>query len=293
MLLKYPLRPLSAKELTDISAICYEGTNENFSQNDFYGDAYVLKTFCGFPIKKSTDGVIPHGIYCGKVCENDLNSGLRKAYLPNLIQQSDYLSSGFKNFTIGSPFCYAAKLEEHSQPPSKEGTAVFPLHSTEHVTCTYDQTQFIDFLIALPNKFKPLKVMLYWADILRGHHLPFVEAGFDCFTAGHMTNPFFLMNLIKLFRTTTYTITNGLGSHCFYANYIGNPVYMFEQKPLFTASDESLINRSEVKNIFKVYKKYITDKNFSYYPYQEYLSNLILGCQYFQTRNRLRSIFEN
>ena len=71
---------------------------------------------------------------------------------------------------IGSPIIYADNLRPHDLLNPKHGTLVFPCHSSEFQTVEYEIQLFIDFLKNLPNKFKPIYVVLYWADIARGLH---------------------------------------------------------------------------------------------------------------------------
>ena len=148
---------------------------------------------------------------------------------------------------------------------------------------------FIDFLKNLPNKFKPLYVVLYWADIARGLHNIFLRNQFKCFCAGHIFDYNFIFNLMELFRHSKHTITNAFGSHCYYSNFFGNPVFVYKQKIKNNnyLPHHKAHSHKPTLQLPMLYRNYCNDLNFDDFKQQSSISNNILGVEKLYKKEKL------
>lgn len=271
-------------------------TNELYSHNDFYGHAKILKSYCGYPEKYPILGVIPHGIYSRLVPEADLNFPLDYAFLTNEINLQEFENGGKKKpIVIGAPFLYLdKKLSQNPSTKTKEGTIVFPAHSTHYGTRYYDIEGFCKFLGSLPGEYKPITICLGWRDVQLLRHKDYENYGFICESAGHMFDRNFHTRLHSLITKHRYTITNDLGTHCFISNHLGNPVYIIKStvKTVNPLEWATKCNNSDNLEIFKEYERKASDLNFSNFGYQRKLSNYILGSQHLLSENDLLKAFK-
>jgi hypothetical protein len=99
----------------------------------------------------------------------------------------------------------------------RKGTIVFPSHSTHHIRAIFDHEEYADRLNALPEKYKPISVCIYWKDFFHGYHSFYVEKGFRIVTAGHIYDPDFLYRFYGICRQFKYSTSNDIGGHLFYS----------------------------------------------------------------------------
>ena len=116
-------------------------------------------------------------------------------------------------FPIGSIFPRYRRKNNISQNSNAVGTLVFPSHSTHHVKAVVDWSQYVEDLKRLPEHFHPIKVCLYWKDLLHGVHTHFEVEGFDVVTCGHMFDPNFATKFYELLQNAKYTCSNMFGSY--------------------------------------------------------------------------------
>ena len=220
---------MNAATLELLAADRREHTVEAFTPNDFYGHATVLKKYCGLPNDHVIQGVLPHGpCISSKIWEVEKNHPFKARFLLSETQRNVYQAQSDRSlYVIGSPMCYAAKMlgnELDSLRRSAQGTLVFPAHSTHHITATFDHQAFIERLKQIAPKEHPVTVCLYWRDIQLGRHRDYLEAGFQCTTAGHMFDPGFVERMLKIILSHKSALTNRIGSSSLFAAAFGLPV---------------------------------------------------------------------
>jgi len=225
---------LTKEELEKLASEQKEQTAEIFKPNDFYGHAAIIKQYCGLEQTYQLPGIIPHGPNPSeKVWNREINHPIPFFLLYSKQQQENYARhSNKRSFIIGSPIYYAQHIirEELSRIREKAcGTIVFPSHSTHHITTEYNQAIFIEFLESLPQNNHPITICLYWRDIQLRRHIDYMNAGFNCTTAGHMYDKQFIFRLLRLMASHKYAITNTYGSSSIYCASLSIPVYLFEQ----------------------------------------------------------------
>jgi hypothetical protein len=192
-------------------------TRERFTPNDFYGIATILKRYCGLAPDFVLPGIVPHGPYLHtNVWDKELSDPLPNLFPSAEIQRAVYAQKCAKPcHVIGFPYYYALRLLEDELPDLRRraaGSIVFPAHSTHHIISHFSQEEFIGQLRALPAEFQPVRVCLYWKDILLGRHKPYLEVGFACTTAGHMYDPQFLPRLVRMLHAHRFAVGNELGT---------------------------------------------------------------------------------
>jgi FkbM family methyltransferase len=227
-----------------------ESTCEIFTPNDFYGHASILKRYAGMDPQAPLAGVLPHGIGLNS---NNLWEKELECPLPYIYSVSDEKSEVYRQrcskevLSIGSVLHYAKRLF-HDQvkmlQESARGTVVFPHHSTHHVTVGFDQEYLIKALQKLPSHMGPIRVCCYWRDIQLEAHQKYLEAGYECLTAGHMYDLGFFERLIRILASHDHVVTNEIGTPSMYAATMGLKVHLIKQRLLETGRPEFLLDNS-------------------------------------------------
>ena len=211
----------------DLPLLCKDRpliTREIHEPNDFYGQAAVLKKYAGFPDRYPLKAVLEHGLFFDDWMW-DID---RSARLPLYFSSSAHRArihtrkTGRPSIPIGFGFLYAQATfrEIHGIEEAKDirrGTIVFPSHSTHHVKTVYDHERYAGTLDALPERYKPVTVCIYWKDILHGYHAFYEKKGFRIVTAGHIFDPDFLYRFYDICRHFKYSTSNNIGGHLFYS----------------------------------------------------------------------------
>jgi FkbM family methyltransferase len=220
-----------------------EKTCELFTPNDFYGHATLLKHYAGLPAGIPLLGVLPHGPSINHtIWQPELDSPVPNIFAISEEQKVCYQKASSKPvFVIGSVVHYAAEIISQELEVARqcaEGTVAFPAHSTHHLTCEFDQHQFIEALQTLPDSMGPVRVCLYWRDVQLKRHLKYLQAGFECVTAGHMFDPDFCFRLLKIFSQSKFAITNKMGSSALLAASLGLEVAYIDQTTRIRGTNE-------------------------------------------------------
>ncbi len=277
-----------------------ENTVELFSPNDFYGNATVLKQYCGLPSSFRLPGILPHAPY---LSNQSWMPEIQHA-LPNLFLLSRQQTKIYENhcrkkaIVLGSPVYYASKMiskEIEEARQSAEGTVVFPAHSTHHTTACYEEEQLIEFLNGLSDEWKPVRICLYWKDILKGRHHLYSKAGFPCMTAGHMYDKAFLFRMLRIICSHRFAVTNRLGSSSLYAAAFGVPVRMFDQKMAIVSEEEKFqkeVPPSHDLPVAREFLKTMQRNSETAGPTQKRLAEGTMGLKDLKWPEELRSLFE-
>jgi len=229
------------KKLTDLSADRELVTNEIHRPNAFYGHAFQLKRYAGFPQNVPLKLMLQHApMQIDYVWPLEANSPL-PTYLCASNHYADVFStaSGKRTIPIGSFIQYTEGFEKarHSKPPEKT-LLVFPLHSTNHYEYSYSMDNLIAYLGHQEAYFERIRVCVYWKDILRGDHQKYMEAGYDIVCAGHMFDQQFLTRLVKIIGDCTHSVTMFPGSNLLFTTLMDRPTYLHELPFTQSSTDE-------------------------------------------------------
>lgn len=300
----------NAKEnLTNLSALCRDipekdfFTPEIFPSNDYYGNAEQIKQFLRLPSYYPLKAVIQHGNQYGKhIWDQEFLSPL-----PIALAWGDHVKdawsehTGKKIYTIGAPFFYtngilSAKEVALEKKRLGKNLLVFPAHSMHYSTVLYNFEKWISTVKKLKDDFDTIRICIYWKDFLLGFHKPYVDAGFECVSAGHIFDTNFLPRQSSLLEICDASISNRLGSFIGYSTYLNKPHKIFKQEVEITdhlgvgkVQDEEMQWESDpgVRHIYDVFSSLNTPVT------QEHFEALepYFGFSHIKSRNDLLEIF--
>ena len=224
--------------------------------NAFYGNGAILKKYAKLPWWVPLKFHTQHGVkFFSLAEEGDIKKQL-SFYLPKdnntpfLIfnkREAEFLRARLGNRTniqvIGAPIIYLDPYIEGTKKSlpdlEKKGTIAFPSKGTHYSNVVTDYTEYADMLDALPEKFKPIKVCMYYLDRERGKDKPFLEKGFEVVDNGKLLSQNFLQKFYYNTLSAEYSTSNDLlSSPVFYSIYSG--LKFFEYGP--NVKYEQLIN---------------------------------------------------
>lgn len=208
--------------------------NTQYIPNDQYRYSYnkIINTICNIPKFINLSYYIYHG---NNILDHELyDYGLDTPQIVICPRQSqvDYLiqrgKSPKKAFAIGAFFPLYRRFKNISQAPNAKGTIAYYAHSSHEVDIMVDTNAYIEQLKQLPEKFHPIHISMYWLDILKNRHLPFLENNFQVFTAGHANDEDFVDNFYEILRHHQYATANDYsGSNLLYCVEFGCPTFIY------------------------------------------------------------------
>jgi hypothetical protein len=241
------------REQEDLAALCRDRSRETpeiLGQNANYGNDLVIKAYAGVSAEEALRIALPHGL--------ELNRALVNApYFRSLTRLpviayyagdgvSFYRALGIRNllWPMAAPFVYATRMASDEAPGERRGTIFFPSHSTEITQPTQDLAELAATVAALPDRYQPVTVCLFFLDYRRGGAEPFRQLGLRVVSAGHFRDPQFLFRLRHLLVDHEYATSNDIGSSCYYAIYAGCKYFHLTDK-LTAARDSDIDPRAE------------------------------------------------
>lgn len=239
-------------------------TSEKCVQNDFYGNAYWIKNYCGLPEDYFIKSAIEHACYMGQdyVWDEDVNS-VFDSIITLSPKRKEVLNkkTSKKVFMLGPYIAYAGyskskcELEEERERLGRT-LVVFPTHSTDIVKMNFDFNLFIREIKELSKEFDSVRICVHYADILRNKHLMYKEAGFEIVSAGHMFNPLFLPRLKSILYCCDMIMANDAGSYIGQAAYLNKPCYLYHQKlDVDETENKEDVKEYLIRNTDNFYKK--------------------------------------
>jgi hypothetical protein len=169
--------------------------------------------------------VIPHGI-----SSEDLSHIAPLERLPIVTysyaeDEAMYREAGIRNalWPLAMPYAYAVELARRTltSTPARRGTLFFPSHSIASDVVEHDVDGIVSTLRALPEKFLPITVCIYFFDDMRGLGTAFERAGFPVVSAGNNHDPQFMIRLHHLLAAHRFAASDDVGSCCYYSMYSG------------------------------------------------------------------------
>lgn len=216
-----------------LDVLCHDRplrTPEIHKHNAFYGQAWWMKRYAGWPENRPLRGMLEHGI----IYIDDIHKFDREGKLPLFFAASQTRAevltreTGKPSWMLGFGFLYAIAAYHRyhggrldADDSERQGTIVFPSHSSEVTKAEFDYADYAARLKALPEKCHPVVVSIYWRDFHAGAHLPYIEAGLPVVTCGHMYDPWFFGRLYDLCRCFRYATSNNIGAHLHLASATG------------------------------------------------------------------------
>lgn len=138
-----------------------------------------------------------------------------------------YAQHGIKAYVTGCPYMLYRQQNGIEQAADARGTIVYPGHSSQEIDANYDIAEDIARLQALPPEFHPVVISLYWRDLQRGLHKPYLDAGFQVVTAGHLYDGHYTKSFYNIMRQFKYAVSNfAMGSAVTLALDLGLDVFI-------------------------------------------------------------------
>jgi len=146
-------------------------------------------------------------------------------------------------YIMGAPFIHYRRMHKITKSPVAKGTIVFPCHSTADIETSYDVEKYCQELKALPKKFHPIAVCLFWPDFIDKRADVYRKSGFEVVSAGPRFRKGlkFVKNYYKILSRHQYATSNEIGSFTFYAIDLKIPFFLTGEIPLIT--NVKLLNR--------------------------------------------------
>lgn len=209
----------------DLAGICRDRdlvTSERHPPNDYYGQASVIKRYADLPEKMPLPFIVEHGLFLDNwVWDVDARSKLStigassRSRAARLRDLTDKVVS-----PIGFGYVYAKILVSRDHGPDpviRQGTLVFPPHSTHHIRAAFAHDTYAAQLSALPEEFQPVVICGYWKDVLAGALRPYEKRGLQVVSCGHMYDSQFMLRLHDICRHFRYATSPSIGTHLFAA----------------------------------------------------------------------------
>ena len=214
-------------------------TPELHQQNDYYGQAHILKTYAGIKTDRSLKFVVEHGIHLDDIVWNVDTESPLSAIASCSEWRGDVLRGETNKSVMPTGFGYLYAMDTAraiaGPDPSdsvRRGTLVFPCHSTHSITTTFDQRSYAKRLKSLPEEYQPVYICGYWKDILDGRLDAYEEQGLPVVTCGHMYDSEFMLRFHDLCRQFRYTVSNSIGTHLFQSVASGCRFFFLASTPI-------------------------------------------------------------
>jgi len=274
-------------------------TSEYFPSNDYYGNAEQIKRYLNFPSDYSLKAIIQHGNQYGRYYwdyEISVDSPISLAWGEH-IYETWRTKTQKKIFKIGAPFFYTQGLLSAKETAAEKkrlgkNLLVFPAHSMHHTTVSFEMEPWLEGIATLAQRFQSVRICIYWKDFLLGLHKPYLEAGYECVTAGHIFDTNFLPRLYSLIEISDATASNRLGSFFGYSLFLQRPHVYFEQPitiedhnqyGIVTQEEQAWRSDHGVQRIYEVFSRQefrITDEHWQclepYFGFREIKSKASL-----------------
>jgi hypothetical protein len=217
-------------------------------RNAWYGHSATLKRYAGKHPLAVLKLSVEHGVGMGY----GLDRGEFESFLPLFLCASPARARALQRAIGASPevravgpiILYAQPEFELAPVPSR--LLAFPPHAVRARKALYNVSNFIAMLLEYERQFDHVVVCFHHADVLRGSHLPYAEAGLSCVTAGHGLSSRFLPRLRGFVERSDVVVTNDVGTHVFYALALGRPVWLKQRVTEHdTASDYEGVHESD------------------------------------------------
>lgn len=200
----------------------------------------ALLSYLGLPVFIPLKAHLQHG--AGMIYRNDvpdplvLETPYKTIFLCNNYQKEickKYLPDK-DIYVSGSIFPLYRQKKGIVQDENAEGTLFFTAHSTEQVKAYDNIEKTLKILSELPDYLKPIKVSIYYTDLLRGLNKAYEENGYETFTNGHRKDTSFIDNFYKTLRSAKFAMGTHLGSQIYYAIEMGIPYFIIGDIPSIT-----------------------------------------------------------
>ncbi len=262
---------MSESELLYFSKFENSFVKNTIEESELYGNGEIIRQYCFYPKSFPIAMRNFHGIsQWDFVTDHILRSPEKYIGLYSKRLVNDYeLRTGKKAYHLQAPFAVYVKKNKIRKLPQAKGTIFFHAHSTYWTDKSSDTETIIAYLKNLPSTMQPVSISMFFVDIQKGRHKPYIEAGFPIYTSGSWKSKAFVHNFFEIIRNFEYCLSNEIGSHVFYCTVIGLKTTILNIKPTIlsntdynsiasgrTINDHKQVQR--VKSVFGEIKDHVT-----------------------------------
>lgn len=204
---------------------------------EWYGMKRALLTYLGLPGFYPLKAHLQHG--AGMIYRNDVpDPGVLKTKYKNVFLCNTYQKEICKKYLpekdiyiSGSIFPLYRQQKGITQSDKAQGTLFFTAHSTEMVEAYDNVEKTLEILDRLPDYLKPIKVSIYYIDLLRGLNEVYERNGYETYTNGHRQDTSFVDSFYKTLKSAKFAMGTTLGSQTYYAVEMGIPYFIVGDIP--------------------------------------------------------------
>ncbi len=170
---------------------------------------------------------VQHGDYA-KIIKTDLQPNMHSMFFWNKRLASQWSQEyDVPAYCVGAPYIFYRKENNIQKDVNAKGTVVFPAHGTKNMPAIFNVDHYCTALKSLPEKFHPITICVFWADITQfAIHVEYLKHGFNvtCVFLEGNNYPEGLYNILKRHQ---YASSNIYGSYSLYAVEMGIPFFLF------------------------------------------------------------------
>ncbi len=123
------------------------------------------------------------------------------------------------------------------------GTLVFLPHSWPDAELVdFNIEAYIDELMQLPEKFKPLVLCLPMHDVRKGVHKDLARLNLPMVTLGNTSSPFFVDRFYDLVRNFQFGTSTSIGTQLFFCQKLGIDYFLLGDSPQIRSKDPQKVN---------------------------------------------------
>jgi hypothetical protein len=267
---------------------------EYFKTSRFYGHNIIVKRFSRFPVLLPLPVSIQHGWNFIPERVDVAINGTTWLWSDTIRQKFNSKFNDSKFRVYGSPFLYLVSdmnLDTENLH-TRNGSIVFPAHSSHELQVSYDYEDYAKMLNELPDEYKPITVCMYYTDIHKNHNEIFEKYGFQVTSNGEKRyDKEFLLRFIENVKDKKYAFSNQMTTALLYCVHLG--LRSFYYGPKISVKDEGNESWSEY-NATYVERQSIKERQ-QYFKYPDldvdaqiqFVSDE-LGEKYLLTKSKMR-----
>lgn len=198
---------------------------------EVYGFGKWLREYSGFPKFLPLCVFTDHGPpFMDIPLKTEIESGAPCIFCHSLTLTQKWRRLKKEAYVLYSPFVVCRKNLGIQKSSKAKGTLVFPAHTSEGLEDESDVEVYVKQLLALPKKFQPISVCIYYNDILNGVHKIYRKYNIPVYTAGYALDERFAERFYSILKNFKYAMSNSVGSYLYYAVEMGLPFSIYGQK---------------------------------------------------------------
>ncbi|MFO0128425.1 MAG: hypothetical protein ACK54J_14695 [Pseudanabaena sp.] len=223
---------------------------ELYSGVDYYGLGEIIKEYANFPKFLPLPVGIQHG-WTSLIHTHDVRYDAAENWFWTRDLEIKYQIKfkGLNTRTVGSPFLYLLKNLGYVEPIEKQGSIVFPAHSSRLCRVEYDYEEYALMLGSLPDEYKPITVCMYHLDMDLKKEIPFLKRGFKIVNNGNsLYDNNFLKNFVANAHGKRYALSNQVTSALLFASAMGLTSFFYETQLAIEVDDPDLKTLEYIEN---------------------------------------------